>query len=285
VIEARRTITEHTPDLENLRYAQGAAQAVYVLARVDGDVVGCGLCAAYPGSEKAFPFSDATVVPTARRQGVGTALLQAVSARARELGAEGLQGEVREDDEVSIRFVEKRGFVEIERQKEVILDLTRTAVQEPRVPEGIAIVSRAERPDLERGEYELSQHAVRDIPGLDSTVEETFEEWRAFKIERPGVDPELCFLALAGEELVGSAEIVVISGTAYHGLTAVARDWRGRGIAEALKRTQIEAAGRRGFAKLVTESQQDNAPMRRLNEKLGYEPVPGTIVFRGPLLV
>jgi RimJ/RimL family protein N-acetyltransferase len=148
------------------------------------------------------------------------------------------------------------------------------------------------RPQLERppspepppgAEYELDREAGKDIPGLDSETEQTFEQWRSFAIERPGVDPELCFLALAGERVVGTASIVVIGGTPYHGLTAVARDWRGRGVAQALKRAQIAAAHARGFTRLVTESQHDNLPMRRLNEKLGYKPVPGAIVYRGRL--
>jgi hypothetical protein len=33
----------------------------------------------------------------------------------------------------------------------------------------------------------------------------------------------------------------------------------------------------------VTESEERNEPMRRLNEKLGYLPEPGMIVLRGPL--
>jgi RimJ/RimL family protein N-acetyltransferase len=78
--------------------------------------------------------------------------------------------------------------------------------------------------------------------------------------------------------------MLVIGAVAYHGLTAVARDWRGRGVATALKHAQIAAALARELSRLVTESQHDNLPMRRLNEKLGYVAEPGTIVYRGPLL-
>ena len=192
---------------------------------------------------------------------------------------------MREDDEESIQFVERRGYREVERQKEVVLDLTALdgpSAVEP--PLGVAIVSRAARPDLERAEYELQLEAGRDIPGLDGGLTQTFEQWRSFAVERPGTDPELCLLALAGERLVGSASLTVIGGTAYHGLTAVARDWRGQGVAQALKRAQIAAALARGHTRLVTESQHDNVPMRRLNEKLGYKPTQGAIVYRGPLL-
>ena len=38
------------------------------------------------------------------------------------------------------------------------------------------------------------------------------------------------------------------------------------------------------YERMLTESQHENEPMRRLNESLGYRPIPGTIVFRGPLL-
>lgn len=280
----RRGVTEHAPDLDSLRHAQQAAQAAYVLARLGGEPVGCGMSAVFPGADAAWPEADASVLSAFRRRGIGSAILETVSARVRELGAEGLQVEVKESDESSIAFVEKRSFVEIERQKEVVLDLSGLTASPAEPPPGITIVPRAERPDLERAEYELQREAGRDISGLDSTLDSTFEEWRSFAVERPGVDPELCFLALAGEEIVGSAGIVVLGGTPYHGLTAVAREWRGRGIAEALKRSQIAAALDRGFTRLVTESQQDNVPMRRLNKKLGYEPMPGSIVYRGPLL-
>jgi mycothiol synthase len=282
----RRAVVDFVPDLENLRHGERTMSAVNLLARLDDAVVGCGYSSIFLGM-KATPFlsADATVLPAFRRRGAGEALLRKVSARGRALGKEGLQLEVKEDDEESIRFVEHRGYGEVERQKEVVLDLTSLdgpPAVEP--PPGVTIVARIERPDLERAEYELVHEAGRDIPGLDAEVEQSFEEWRSFSVERPGTDPELCLLALTGERVVGSAAIVVIGGIAYHGLTAVARDWRGRGVALALKRSQIAAALARGHTKLVTESQHDNAPMRRLNQKLGYEPFPGMIVFRGPLL-
>jgi mycothiol synthase len=244
------------------------------------------MSAIFPGQEDApFLWADATVVPVHRGCGIGEALLRVVSKRGGGLGKEGLQLEVREDDDYSVRFVERRGYREIERQKEVTLDLgdlSGPPAVEP--PDRVEIVSRAERPDLERAQYELELEAGHDIPGLDGEIEQSFEEWHSFAIERPGSDAGLSFFALAGERLVGSASIVVLGGTPYHGLTAVARDWRGRGVAQALKRAQIAAALAGSYARLVTESQHENVPMRRLNEKLGYKPSPGMIVYRGPLL-
>ena len=73
--------------------------------------------------------------------------------------------------------------------------------------------------------------------------------------------PELCFIALAGEEVVGFASL----------------DVPGR------SERAYAAARRAGLRRLVTESEERNVPLGRLNEKLGYRPIPGMVVLRGPL--
>src|SRR2546430_4310585 len=103
--------------------------------------------------------------------------------------------------------------------------------------------------------------------------------------DRPNCLPELCYIALAGDELVGSAYLHASGERAFNGLTVTRRDWRRRGVATALKRAEIAAAKRAGFKRLLTESEERNEPMRRLNEKLGFVPAPNwsTVVMRGPL--
>ena len=83
---------------------------------------------------------------------------------------------------------------------------------------------------------------------------------------------------------MGFASLDVFPGAVFHGLTGVKRAWRRRGVGSALKRAQIAAARTEGFDRLVTESEERNEPMRRLNEGLGYRPIPGMVVFQGPLL-
>jgi mycothiol synthase len=114
---------------------------------------------------------------------------------------------------------------------------------------------------------------------------QTFEQWRALEIDKPSRRAELCFIALAGDEVVGYAALHVFRDEVFHGLTVTRRDWRRRGVATALKRAEIAAAKREGFSRLITESEERNEPMRRLNEKLGFVPAPelSTVVMRGPL--
>jgi len=148
----------------------------------------------------------------------------------------------------------------------------------------VRIVSRAEEPDHLEGMYVVAVQADEDIPGNDPGG--TFQSWRAFEVESPSRRPEFCFVALAGDEVVGYAALMVFGDEAHHGLTATRRDWRRRGVAAALKRAEIAAAKRAGFHRLVTESEERNLPMRSLNEQLGFVPAPelSTVVLRGPVV-
>ena len=70
----------------------------------------------------------------------------------------------------------------------------------------------------------------------------------------------------------------------------VARDDRGRarlarrGVATALKRATIGWAIADGLEALEAGNDTDNDPMRAVNARLGYRPLPDKIVLRGPLV-
>ena len=267
------------PRLDNLRNnLTGNPDLMYLVARLADAPVGCGFVdVAYD----AAPM-HVVVVPPARRRGVGTALLAAVSDRARASGLARLQGEIRASDEESLAFFGRRGFEEVGREVAVTLELTGTDVGlEP--PPGVRIVSRAEEPDVVEGMYEVAREAEPDIPGEDRV--RPFDVWRSTEIDRPSLRPELTFVALAGDEVVGYAILDTVGGELWHRLTGVKRAWRRRGIATALKRAQIEAATRSGIARLVTSSEERNTAMRSINEALGYRPEPrlSTVVVRGPV--
>ena len=286
VAAVRRAVDpDAQPSIVSMRHTLATfPHAGYLLARIAGEPVGCAYSGCFPGTElEPYMYADVSVLPSLRRRGVGTALFLAVAARARAAGKAGLTVEVREHDAESLAWLERRGFAEVERQKALELLLADVPPVEPRPPQDVVVVPRA--PEHVRGMYAVGLEAGRDIPGLDAEHEPTFEQWRSFEIDRPSRRPELAFVALAGDEIVGfaSADVFGESDTAWHGLTAVARPWRRRGVATALKRSQIESARRLRLRRLMTESEERNEPMRRLNEKLGYRPVPGMVVLRGPL--
>jgi GNAT superfamily N-acetyltransferase len=102
----------------------------------------------------------------------------------------------------------------------------------------------------------------------------------------PDQPHEACFVALADGEVVGWANLGLPAarpGTAIHCMTGVKRDWRGRGVASALKRASIAWAVTHGLHQLETENDVSNAPMRAVNGRLGYEPQPDRVLLRAEL--
>ena len=281
MVEVRRRATPDAPppQVENLRFSlEAKPELVFLVARLGGEPVACG----YVEGWSAFAAADVVVVPDRRRLGVGSAVLADISARARAFGNDSVRGEVRENDAESRAFLERRGFVQVGAEKAVVLELEGSDAPAVDPPPGVRIVSRVEEPDLLDQMYVVGVQADEDIPGQEDV--QTFEQWRTQEIDKPSRKPEFCFIALAGDEVVGYAALQIHGDQAFHGLTATRRDWRRRGVASALKRAEIAAAKRAGFKRLLTESEERNEPMRRLNEKLGFVPAPefSTVVMRGP---
>ena len=282
MVYVRRLVSpEARPTVPSLRFnLESKPELVYLVARLADERVGCAFVEAWTR----FAASDVAVVPEFRRRGVGSALLAQVSAHARRLGKDRLQGEIKESDTESRKFLERRGFEQVGGEQAVVLHLDGIEPPDVAPPPGVRVVSRVEEPDRLEQMYVVGAQADEDIPG--SAGVQTFEQWRAHEIDKPTRRPELCFIAFAGDEVVGYAALQVFGDEAHHGLTATRRDWRRRGVASALKRAEIVAAKAAGFRRLVTESEERNEPMRRLNEKLGYVPAPewSTAVMQGPLV-
>lgn len=259
--------------------------ASLLLATLDGEPAGFGLVGVFPEQEdEPFAYAELGVARGFEGQGVGGALHTALSEHARALGKTELQLEVGEEDGGAIAFLEKRGYREVERQKAVALELGPLEPPPIEAPTGVEIQSWEERPDLLPTMFELYREANADIPGLDAEAEMSFEDWRVRELERPARRHDLSFVAVAGDELVGLATLDIFPAGGFHGLTAVARAWRRHGVGRALKRAQIAAAKAAGLERLYTESEERNEPMRRLNEQLGFRPIPGMVVMRGPLV-
>ncbi len=266
-------------------FKESVRDHVDYLARVGGVAVGSGVGAIFPQRVDRV-FAIVTVLAEHRRSGVGSALYKALSAWAGERDLNELEVAVLDNDPESLAFARRRGFVEERRDVGVVLDLADVAAPVVEVPEGVEIVSWAERPELAHGLYEVASEALPDIPGLEDDDIEPFDDWLAHDMQGAGDRPEATFVALAGEQVVGYAKLA-LSGTqptiAHHDLSAVRRAWRGRGIARALKATQINWALANGYTELRTSNEERNAPIRHLNAAFGYRPGIGRIYLAGPL--
>jgi mycothiol synthase len=253
---------ERTDSVEELRQS-ASAERLLLLAYRDGELAGSGVGGR---GDTASGFAIPRVLPKQRRRGVGTAVLHALAEHVDALGFPDLGG--RADDEGSLAFARRFGFEEVGRQVEQVRAIVRDEPW-PSLPDGIDVTTVAERPELLGQLYhELALQAFEDMP-TPRKVEIKLEQWDSEWVNWS----EATFVALAGDEIVGMAGLLRDDDCperAENALTTVRRDWRGRGIARALKETTIAWASNRGLREIYTWTQTGNENMRAVNEKLGY---------------
>jgi len=218
-----------------------------------------------------------------QRRGLGGALYARAERFAGERGLHKMATYVRlfTPDEPAVPFLVKRGFVEVDREVPVILDLV--AFDPARVPspapDGIRLLSLASAGDTEenrRKVWALDGAVHRDIPSNDTLPEHPpFAQW-VKELDGPEFAPDAVILAedSGSGEWIGLSALGFQEGTtiAWTWITGVLPEYRGRGIALALKLRAIDAAIQRGCSLLTTENHEDNAPMRAINRKLGFTP-------------
>ena len=286
-VEATRAALDEADTVEGyLDWKRQARETVWLLASQDGRDVGTAIGIGGWHSPEGVVRGEVRVIANARGRGVGSELLAALSGWALGLGYVDLMGPVKEIDEASLGWAARRGFVEVGRNSTLLLDLT--AIDGPLVepPPGIEIVSWSERPELAAGMYEVAREAYPDVPGEEDAEIAPFEEWLSMDMQGAGDSPDATFVALAGGVVVAYAKLSLSRArptVAMHDMTGVLRDWRGRGIARALKAAEIAWAKESGYERLETQNEERNEPIRRLNVQYGYAVTPGSVTVRGPI--
>ena len=277
VRQVRLAVVPHERALTvaEMRAASGP-DTVHLLAERDGKVLGSGLGDRSDLSGAAVVI--ARVLPEFRRQGVGTELFRALLDHAARLGMDQVVSYA--DDVGSRSFAEHFGFVEVDRQVEQV----RSIGAEPPVtaPDGVEFVTVAQRPELWDVAYErVGLQGFADM-ALTAPMQVSLKQWRSEWIGAP----EAMILALADGEVIGVAGLMADADhpeRAENALTAVRREWRGKGVASALKRSTLAWAAANGIREVYTWTQKGNADMRRLNEHLGYRTRLESFTMRAPL--
>jgi GNAT superfamily N-acetyltransferase len=217
-------------------------------------------------------YAMVRVLPDRRREGIGTALVEAAASAARELGHESAWGYVRAGDQDSLRFVTTRGFAEVGREVELT---RRLAPGEGAAPAGIVELREEHRV----GAYAVSVAAKPDMPTAGAAQARSFEDF----VEKELGGAIAAFVALEGETVVGYATLEPMSDTTKleHGFTGVLPECRRRGFATAIGRAQIAWAAERSYEELVSVTGVTNKALRRQKAKLGYVERDGPILVRG----
>jgi GNAT superfamily N-acetyltransferase len=276
-------------ELDLLLDVLGRVPWSFDVAAQRGDVpVGWGACRpreAHPTSSTAF--ARLAVLPSEQGRGIGGAVLRELARVAAERGKTDLLFTVMEGDRHSQAFLERRGYEVVARDQESELLIAESGVEAVDPPPGIRITTLGAEPELRRGLYAVALHAIADTPSAEPSPAPDYEHWCAMELDRPVLPPDGQFAAVDDHgQVVGYALLSLSSSqldTAWHAMTATAREARGRGVASALKRATVLYARERGLRRLRTENEERNAPMLRINQRMGYRPTPAWLSMRGPL--
>lgn len=235
---------------------------------------------------------DLIVHPAFQRRGLGRKLYDHLVASLRQLKAQTVWTNVRESMEESVQFAERRGFEAVRRAWESRLnvatfDPTPFQAKADAATKRMRVVTVAEErerdPDWLLKLYDVHVEVAADVPQPEAYTPQTIEQFQQRVLENPSWLPEGHFLAKDQGRYVAESFVfrsLERPDVVYQGLTATRREYRGRGIALALKLRVAEFARQRGYREIRTWNDTMNEPMLHINVRMGYVRQPAWITFQ-----
>ncbi|HEX8343993.1 MAG TPA: GNAT family N-acetyltransferase [Actinoplanes sp.] len=240
---------------------------------------------------------DVQVHPVERRAGVGSLLLDAAVAGAREVGRRSVMTVHVPVDSPGEKFLARRGLRRVLTLTyarlplgEVDLTALTDVVERPHPGYRLAAWTGTV-PDQLAGTFAASRRAMDDMP-MDDTDYGT-ESWDVDRVravakaiaERGDVLDTVVAIDTSDGSIAGFTELVVPgdgTGDAQHYGTAVLPEHRGHGLARWMKAEAIRRARHRypTLAGLLTDTADSNSHMRRINDALGYAPTHRSVVYQ-----
>ncbi len=255
-----------------------------LVARVDGEVAAnAHVTGAYFDPESTTLPAYLVVDPAHRGVGMGLALYGRMRdwARARSTSPQ-LTTVVPEADSASVAWWRRRGLSPVDRYVTSELDLTIAPDITPIVVNGIRVVTLEDRPDLEAAAYEAFVETWNDMPGQEFSPPPP-DAWTEAAREGRRDPSAWAFAIDDADNVLGVCTTVLKHGDehAHTGFTGVRAHARGRGIATMLKQHQVDWCQRHGATTLRTNNHDDNAAMRRANDRAGFVELPAQLMLQG----
>jgi len=241
---------------------------------------------------------DAWVDPKRQRQGIGGAIYDRLNRDLRDSGGITAWMGIRENMAGPIAFAQKRGFGEKMRGWESNINPSQVDTREfekysAKASKNGIQFSTLERelredPDCYTKLYELVTPVFRDVPIPDTPTDTPYEQWLTFEMKNPNLLPEAYMIAKDGDKYVGTSVVWRLQKEPqglYQGLTGVLREYRGKGIAVALKLLVLDFARKDGYNNIRTFNASTNVGMLGINMKLGFKRDLAWITFEKTLSV
>ena len=214
-------------------------------------------------------------------EGIATA-----EAELRAQGAAVATTKIRSDFADELRVLDEVGYREVRRERFWELDLGARCdallarAEQSRVAmrrQGIELLTLADADDEEtlHRVHQLDVATTADIPTTVPNYLPPFEDWCRMNFENPAVRRDRFWIARIGDEVVGMSliEYPPERGVPSTGFTGTSAQFRGRGIARALKYETVAQAIAVGATRVRTDNDSENAPILHINADMGYEPM------------
>ncbi len=226
------------------------------------------------------------------RKGIGSAIYEKLSEEMSDKEAVTLWAMTKEDMPLDGRFAEKRGFVETKRAWESRIDPSSfdpspfKAYADKAASHGITMSTfaqlRERDPEFKTKLHELVNLVSEDMPRPGEFTPVPYENWEKAELNAPGLTPDAYVIAKDGEKYVGLSALwrsETQPRDLYQGNTGVRREYRGQGIAVAMKLRVLDFARKNRYTLVKTWNDSNNAAMLGINMKLGFKRRVGWILF------
>jgi RimJ/RimL family protein N-acetyltransferase len=264
---------------DGIRHARATqperARMVELVAEVDGAVVGQGIAGLNTmTTTEGAAWGFVTVGEAHRRQGIGNELGMRVLNHLHEVGATKATCFFRWTEEAA-RWATSRGWSRLLTGPLIALDPR--LMPGPSLPAGYRCVPMSDV--VPEDAFEAVRLAALDepmpVPNDDFRLDDFLREW-----DEPDSDREASTAVLEEDGNVVAFTFLNVAGErAQCGFTGTVPEHRGRGLATAAKQRALRVAAERGVTRVTTSNAEENAAMRAINRKLGFEPIGEHVIF------